>query len=126
MYVATNSPFATFAPYLFILFNRVNHASWHQHDNNAIFTVFNQAQNPLVNFGQFLWICQKRIIIVRGQNFASGGHIFTGGQNLASRGQNSASGGQIFVSGGQNFATGGQNFVTGGQIFASLGPNSKF
>ena len=40
-----------------------------------------------------------RIILVRGQNFASGG--------------------QIFVSGGQNF-------VTRGQIFASLGPNSKF
>jgi hypothetical protein len=39
-----------------------------------------------------------RIILVRGQNFASGGQIFTGGQNFAS----------------------------GGQIFASLGPNSKF
>ena len=35
---------------------------------------------------------QKRIILVRGQNFASGGQIFTGGQNFAS-------GGQIFVSG---------------------------
>ena len=39
-----------------------------------------------------------RIILVRGQNFASGGQIFTGGQNFASE----------------------------GQIIASLGPNSKF
>jgi hypothetical protein len=39
-----------------------------------------------------------RIILVRGQNFASGGQIF---------------------------ASGGQIFVTRGQIFASLGPNSK-
>jgi hypothetical protein len=39
-----------------------------------------------------------RIILVRGQNFASGGQIF---------------------------ASGGQNFANRGQIFASLGPNSK-
>ena len=83
---------------------------------------------------------KKRIILVRGQNFASGGQIFTGGQNFASGGQIFVSGGQIFVSGdqifvsggqifvsgGQNFASGGQNFVSGSQIFASLGPNSKF
>jgi hypothetical protein len=55
---------------------------------------------------------KKRIILVRGQNFASGGQIFTGGQN--------------FASGGQNFVSGGQSFATGGQNFASLGPNSKF
>ena len=42
-----------------------------------------------------------RIILVRGQNFASGGQIFTGGQNFASGGQIFVSGGQIFVSGGQ-------------------------
>jgi hypothetical protein len=61
----------------------------------------------------------KRIILVRDQNFASGGQIFTGGQNFASGRQN-------FVSGGQSFATGGQNFASRCQIFASLGPNSKF
>ncbi len=47
-----------------------------------------------------LWIfdLKKRIILVRGQNFASGG---------------------------QNFATGGQNFVIRGQIFSSMGPKFK-
>jgi hypothetical protein len=50
---------------------------------------------------------RTRIILVRGQNFASGGQIFTMGQN--------------FASGGQNFATGGQNFVTGGQILLVWG-----
>ena len=44
-----------------------------------------------------------RIILVRGQNFSSGGQIFTRGQN---------------------FATGGQIFVTGCKNFARLGPNS--
>ena len=53
-----------------------------------------------------------RIILVRGQNFASGGQIFTGGQ--------------IFASWGLIFVSGGQIFASGGQIFASLGPNSKF
>ncbi len=49
-----------------------------------------------------MWIfdLKKRIILVRGQNFASG-------------------------SGGQNFATGGRNFVIRGQIFASMGPKFK-
>jgi hypothetical protein len=46
-----------------------------------------------------------RIILVRGQNFSSGGQIFTRGQN---------------------FATGGQIFVTGCKNFARLGPNSEF
>ena len=34
-------------------------------------------------------VFKKRIILVRGQNFASGGQIFTGGQNFASLGPNS-------------------------------------
>ena len=44
-----------------------------------------------------------RIILVRGQNFSSGGQIFT-------RGQNFATGGQIFVTGCKNFARLGPNF----------------
>jgi hypothetical protein len=50
-----------------------------------------------------------RKILVRGQNFASGGQIFTGVQNFASKVRILLVGGKYFASGGQNFVSGGQN-----------------